>query len=119
GRASGPRSGQAHHDGQGDSVRRAIGGFIGRAPDCRVAWAPIGARHLGRVVQRAMRAISFLLPAIAVTVSTAGLAADQHPASLVGVYDGGQMEIAAGLKLGKDGQFQYGLSYGALDEMAA
>lgn len=44
---------------------------------------------------------------------------DQHPARLVGIYDGGQMEMAAGLELGKDGHFRYGLSYGALDEAAA
>lgn len=63
-----------------------------------------------------MRAASSLLPLL--VVATSAVAADQHPASLAGVYDGGQMEIAAGLKLDKDGRFQYGLSYGALDEMA-
>jgi hypothetical protein len=40
------------------------------------------------------------------------------PADLVGLYDGGQMEIAAGLELRADGKFQYGLAYGALDEEA-
>lgn len=40
------------------------------------------------------------------------------PAALVGVYDGGQMEIAAGLELRADGRFRYGLAYGALDEEA-
>jgi len=40
------------------------------------------------------------------------------PADLVGVYDGGQMEVAAGLELRADGRFRYGLSYGALDEQA-
>jgi hypothetical protein len=40
-------------------------------------------------------------------------------ASLVGTYDGGQMEIAAGLELNADGRFRYALSYGALDEEAA
>lgn len=39
-------------------------------------------------------------------------------AALAGTYDGGQMEIAAGLELGSDGRFQYALSYGALDEEA-
>jgi hypothetical protein len=39
--------------------------------------------------------------------------------SLVGTYDGGQMEIAAGLELGADHRFRYALSYGALDEEAA
>lgn len=65
-----------------------------------------------------MRAPFFLLPALAVAVTPA-LAADQHPASFVGVYDGGQMEMAAGLELSRDGRFRYGLSYGALDEAAS
>jgi hypothetical protein len=38
--------------------------------------------------------------------------------SLAGVYDGGQMEIAAALELKSDGRFNYALSYGALDEQA-
>jgi hypothetical protein len=38
--------------------------------------------------------------------------------SLAGVYDGGQMEIAATLELRPDGRFNYALSYGALDEQA-
>lgn len=62
-----------------------------------------------------MRALPLLLllsvPAIA--------APEAHPAKLAGLYDGGQMEIAAALELGKDGRFRYGLSYGALDEIAA
>lgn len=41
-----------------------------------------------------------------------------HPAALVGVYDGHQMEMGAGLDLKADGRFHYGLSYGALDEEA-
>src|SRR3954469_6839333 len=45
--------------------------------------------------------------------------ANTQPASLVGTYDGGQMEMAAGLELRADGRFNYGLSYGALDEEAA
>ena len=64
-----------------------------------------------------MRAPFFLLPAIALAMPA--LAADEHPASLVGAYDGGQMEMAAGLELTKDGKFRFGLSYGALDEAAA
>lgn len=51
-------------------------------------------------------------PIEARTLSTAETA-------LVGVYNGGQTEIAAGLELGPDGRFRYGLSYGALDETAA
>lgn len=39
-------------------------------------------------------------------------------AALAGLYNGGQMEIAAGLELRPDGRFRYGLSYGGLDEQA-
>ena len=39
-------------------------------------------------------------------------------ADLVGTYDGGQTDMAAGLELSADGRFRYGLSYGALDEQA-
>lgn len=41
------------------------------------------------------------------------------PADLVGMYDGGQHEVAAGLELQADGRFRYALSYGGLDEEAA
>src|SRR5579862_9224191 len=40
-------------------------------------------------------------------------------AKFVGVYDGHQMEMAAGIELKADGRFEYGLSYGAIDEEAA
>lgn len=43
---------------------------------------------------------------------------DHALACLAGTYDGGQMEVAAGLALGSDRRFAYGLSYGALDERA-
>ena len=43
----------------------------------------------------------------------------QHPASLVGHYDGHQTEMGAELILTADGRFHYGLVYGALDEEAA
>jgi len=47
------------------------------------------------------------------------IAADPpNSASVVGQYDGGQMEIAAALELTGDGHFHYELSYGALDEGA-
>jgi len=49
----------------------------------------------------------------------AGAAAGDHPAALVGDYNGSQMEMAAGLELSADGRFRYGLSYGAIDEQAA
>lgn len=42
-----------------------------------------------------------------------------HPAALVGLYNGGQMELAATLVLRPDGRFGYALSYGALDEEAS
>src|SRR3569623_1555696 len=42
-----------------------------------------------------------------------------HPAKLVGDYDGGQMEMAAGLSLKANGRCDYGLAYGARDEEAA
>lgn len=48
----------------------------------------------------------------------AAAAAATDPASLAGLYDGGQMELAAQLELRADGHFRYGLSYGALDEEA-
>src|SRR5438874_10767635 len=57
---------------------------------------------------------------IALLLAAASTAAAQTmPSSLVGTYDGGQMEIAAGLELRADGRFRYALSYGALDEEAA
>ena len=43
-------------------------------------------------------------------------ARQQPPAALVGVYDGGQTEVAAGLELRGDGRFRFAMSYGALDE---
>jgi hypothetical protein len=59
-------------------------------------------------------AIAVLLAAVSSTV-----AAPASRQSLVGTYDGHQMEIAAGLELKADGRFRYGLSYGALDEETA
>jgi len=52
-----------------------------------------------------------------VLVGAASAAMAQSP-SLVGTYDGGQMEIAAALQLLADGRFRYALAYGALDEEA-
>ncbi len=53
------------------------------------------------------------------TASTVVTHATAEAASLVGTYNGSQMEIAAGLELKADGRFRYALSYGALDEEAA
>ncbi|MXO59397.1 hypothetical protein GRI89_07570 [Altererythrobacter salegens] len=57
--------------------------------------------------------------------SAAGLAFEaaqpawaDEPDALVGDYNGGQVEVAAGLRLGADGRFMYGMAYGALDEQA-
>jgi hypothetical protein len=45
--------------------------------------------------------------------------ASPNPSGLAGTYDGHQMEMAVGLELRADGRFDYGLSYGALDESAS
>jgi hypothetical protein len=55
----------------------------------------------------------FLVPA-----ATGSGPAMAQSGSLAGVYEGGQMEIAATLELRPDGRFNYALSYGALDEQA-
>lgn len=56
--------------------------------------------------------------ALTACVALASPAAAETPAALVGMYDGGQMEMAAGLELRADGTFRYGLIYGALGEDA-
>ena len=58
------------------------------------------------------RLLAFLMAVIA------SPAFAQHPASLVGHYDGHQMEMGAELILNANGRFQYGVAYGALDEEA-
>ena len=66
------------------------------------------------------RALIFLLlvPLLAAVSTTAARRAESQ-ASLVGTYDGNQMEMAVSLELTADGRFRYALSYGALDEQAA
>jgi hypothetical protein len=60
-----------------------------------------------------------LAASIAMVVAIpSAIAAGPKPASLVGMYEGGQMEVAAALELKANGRFHYGLSYGALDEEA-
>jgi hypothetical protein len=60
-----------------------------------------------------------LAASIAMSVAVpSAIAAGPTPASVVGMYDGGQMEVAAALELTANGRFHYGLSYGALDEEA-
>lgn len=52
-------------------------------------------------------------------LQAASAAPAMPPAALAGLYDGSQMEMAAELVLHPDGRFDYGLSYGALDEEAS
>src|ERR1700726_4548209 len=61
-------------------------------------------------------AANVLLVAAASAIAARAMA--QSP-SLVGTYDGGQMEMAVALELLADGRFRYALAYGALDEQAA
>jgi len=59
---------------------------------------------------------------IVAAIALVAVATPSAPAvaqSLAGTYDGGQMEMAAGLELRADHRFRYALSYGALDEQAA
>ena len=51
-------------------------------------------------------------------LGAAAIVASAQASPLAGVYDGGQMEMAARLRLAPDGTFQFALSYGALDEIA-
>jgi hypothetical protein len=68
----------------------------------------------------ALRSYAVALVALFLLVTATGSGpATAQAGSLAGVYDGGQMEIAAALELKPDGRFNYGLSYGALDEQAA
>jgi hypothetical protein len=61
---------------------------------------------------------AFLSTAGGVMLTVAASAAMAQSPSLVGTYDGRQMEMAA-LELLADGRFRYALAYGALDEEAA
>lgn len=67
-------------------------------------------------------AATVLAAVLAFAAPSAGLGkASSGPAKqvdVVGMYDGGQTEMAVGLELREDGRFRYGLSYGALDEQA-
>jgi len=61
-----------------------------------------------------------LLSLVAATsTSAAGQARSSKTSNLPGTYDGGQMEMAVGLRLLPNGRFDYALSYGALDESAS
>ena len=74
------------------------------------------AAHAAAIAHQGTLAIVASIALLA-AASTAPAAAQSS--SLVGAYDGGQMEIAAGLELKADRHFRYALSYGALDEEAA
>lgn len=60
-----------------------------------------------------------IIPLLAAMLVAVPVNAQPSPADLAGTYDGHQTEIGTALQLGADGRFQYYLSYGALDEMAA
>ena len=74
--------------------------------------------HPGTTPTAVSRAFLWVALFLLVAAGGAGPATAQ-PRSLAGVYDGGQMEMAAALELKPDGRFAYALSYGALDEQAA
>ncbi|GGB91712.1 hypothetical protein GCM10011494_07630 [Novosphingobium endophyticum] len=63
--------------------------------------------------------LKFAAPLLTLLSSAPALAQEAEPASVAGVYDGSQMEMAATLELGEDGRYRYALSYGALDEFSA
>ena len=68
---------------------------------------------------RSPQVLAFAASLALFIAAAAAPAAARTASSLVGVYDGHQMEMAAGLELMADGRFRYALSYGALDEEAA
>lgn len=53
---------------------------------------------------------------VAICAAATAAAPGEEAAALAGYYEGNQTELAAGLELGPDGRFQYGLAYGALNE---
>lgn len=70
-------------------------------------------------MRAAIRKIRVAAALLLVLPQPACVAAQQaEPVSAAGVYDGSQMEMAAGLELGVDGRYRYGLSYGAVDEVS-
>lgn len=65
-----------------------------------------------------IRRIGMALGALILIAADAPAAPPPAAGKWVGVYDGGQMELAAALELRADGRFGFELSYGALDEAA-
>ncbi|WP_157082759.1 hypothetical protein [Sphingomonas asaccharolytica] len=71
---------------------------------------------------RATIAVFGCLSLSAIAIPSSRVAGQTAPASspqLVGIYDGGQMEMGVGLRLQPNGRFDYMLAYGALDESAS
>jgi hypothetical protein len=68
-------------------------------------------------LKRSIIAVSMAAILLFLSSSSTGSAAAEA-SSVIGIYDGHEMEIAAGLELKADHHFRYGLSYGALDEEA-
>jgi hypothetical protein len=66
-----------------------------------------------------LRMASFIVAALVPVCAAAPALAQSDLASVAGLYDGGQAEIAAMLELAADGRYRYQLSYGALDEGSA
>jgi hypothetical protein len=70
-------------------------------------------------MRRALAAILALAASTGALLAATEAHGQASPVSLAGTYDGRQMELAAALRLGVDGRFDYYLSYGALDETAS
>ena len=67
----------------------------------------------------AKRGLAMMLSAVLGLLAAAPVDARDTVRSLAGTYDGGQTEVAASLRLGEDGRFDYFMSYGAVDETAS
>ncbi len=64
-------------------------------------------------------ALALCCAAVSTAQTIAPTASQTQVDRVAGLYDGGQMEIAALLELGRDGRYRYQLSYGAVDERSA
>lgn len=91
----------------------AVVGWLRYATDMTSAALPSRRRALVSLVVLALAETVF-----AALVSSQATLANALRGTLVGTYDGGQIEMAVGLELHADGRFAYGMSYGALDEEA-
>lgn len=68
---------------------------------------------------RVILTVAGLAGALVLGPAHAAPAIDREQACLAGAYEGGAMEIAAGLYLHADGRYDFALVYGALDEQSA